>query len=63
MQFLLTGFSGQKEREIEGLIWKHGGVILPDIPSPTNSRGKKYSRSKWHQLPVVLCSKKVISFS
>ena len=58
IKFLLTGFSCGKEKEIEGLIWKYGGIVLVDIPSPSN-RGKKCSRNKFQQLPIVLCPKKV----
>ncbi|XP_062091458.1 uncharacterized protein LOC133797545 isoform X2 [Humulus lupulus] len=37
---------------------KHGGIILTDIPSPPNSRRKRWSRNYWYQLPIVLSSKK-----
>ncbi|PPS19896.1 hypothetical protein GOBAR_AA00655 [Gossypium barbadense] len=52
------GFSRAKEEEIEGLIWKYGGIVLVDIPSPS-SRGKRCSRHKFQQLPIILCPKKV----
>lgn len=58
IQFLLTGFSRQKEKDLEGQIWKHGGVVLFDIPSP-NSREKRTFISIGYQLPIILCSKKV----
>lgn len=58
IKFLLTGFSRAKEKEIEGLIWKYGGIVLVDIPSPSN-RGKRCSRHKFQQLPIILCPKKV----
>ncbi|XP_059649301.1 uncharacterized protein LOC132295170 [Cornus florida] len=58
MEFLLTGLSGHKEKEIEGLIRKYGGIVLSDIPSP-NPRGKKNSKFNHQQLPVVLCFKKL----
>lgn len=58
IEFLLTGFSSQKERDIEQKIWKHGGIVLSDIPSP-NSRGERSLRSNGYQLPIILCSKKV----
>lgn len=58
IEFLLTGFSRKKEKEIEGLIRKYGGAVLSDIPSP-NSRGKRSSRLKFRQLPIVLCFEKV----
>lgn len=56
IEFLLTGFSNRNEKEIEGLIRKYGGIILPNIPSPSNSRQRRSSNTK---LPIVLCSKKV----
>lgn len=58
MEFLLTGFSSQKEKDIEQKIWKHGGIVLSDIPAP-NSRGEGSSRYNGYQLPIILCSKKV----
>lgn len=58
IKFLLTGFSRGKEKEIERLIWKYGGIVLVDIPSPSN-RGNRCSWNKFHQLPIVLCPKKV----
>ncbi|XVF24521.1 hypothetical protein REPUB_Repub13aG0135300 [Reevesia pubescens] len=58
IQFLLTGFSSGREKEIEGLIWKYGGIVLVDIPSPSN-RGKRCSRHKFEQLPILLCPKKL----
>lgn len=58
MEFLLTGFSPQKEKEIEGLIRKYGGIVLSQVPS-INSNGKRSSRLKSQVLPVVLCLKKV----
>ncbi|KAL3516357.1 hypothetical protein ACH5RR_023259 [Cinchona calisaya] len=58
MEFLLTGFSNKKEKQYEGLIRKHGGIILSDIPSP-NSRGSRSSRFNPHMLPVVLSLKKL----
>ncbi|XP_052173993.1 uncharacterized protein LOC127789211 isoform X2 [Diospyros lotus] len=59
IEFLLTGFSRKKEKEIEGLVRKYGGAVLSDIPSPPNSRGKRSSRLKFQQLPIVLCSEKL----
>lgn len=58
IKFLLTGFSSQKEREIEVLIQNYGGLVLLDIP-PTNSRGKRCSKSHSQQLPIVICPKKL----
>lgn len=58
MVFLLTGFSQQKEKEIEGLIRKYGGIVLTHIPH-SNSKGKRSSSFKHQILPIVLCMKKV----
>ncbi|KAF5742467.1 hypothetical protein HS088_TW09G00516 [Tripterygium wilfordii] len=59
IEFLLTGFSNEKQKEIEGLVRKYGGIVLLDIPSPSISRAKKSSTSCSRQLPVVLSSKKL----
>ncbi|KAL5570544.1 hypothetical protein UlMin_027119 [Ulmus minor] len=59
MQFLLTGFSTQKKKDIKGQIEQYGGMVLLDIPKPPNSRGKRCSRSKLYQLPIILCSEKL----
>lgn len=59
IQFLITGFSSDKEKEIEELIIKYGGIILPDIPSHSNWRRRRSSRSNYQYLPVVLCLEKV----
>ncbi|XP_058107397.1 uncharacterized protein LOC131250984 isoform X2 [Magnolia sinica] len=59
-EFLLTGFSRKKEKELEMLIRKHGGIVLSDVPSPSpNLRGKRQSGQKHRLLPVVLSPKKV----
>ncbi|GAB4827759.1 hypothetical protein Ancab_034645 [Ancistrocladus abbreviatus] len=60
LDFLLTGFSSKREREIEGLLRKYGGTVLSDIPSPRNLRGRRSSILDSHQLPVVLCKKKIL---
>ncbi|XP_054816742.1 uncharacterized protein LOC129316374 isoform X2 [Prosopis cineraria] len=54
-EFLLTGLSSQKERDMEALIRNSGGVVLSDIPSPPISRRKRSSSFSRLQLPVVLC--------
>lgn len=59
IEFLLTGFSSQKRKEIEVQIHRHGGIILSDIPSP-NLKKQRCSSSYWYLLPVILCPKKVI---
>ncbi|KAI4323588.1 hypothetical protein L6164_023182 [Bauhinia variegata] len=59
LEFLLTGLSSQKERDLETLVRNSGGVVLPDIPSPPNSRGKRSSTSSQLQLPIILCMRKL----
>ncbi|GFS33381.1 hypothetical protein Acr_00g0028080 [Actinidia rufa] len=54
-----SGFTSQKEKEIESVIRKYGGIVLADVPSPPSSRGKRSSRLRLQQLPIVLCSRKV----
>lgn len=61
VRFLLTGLSSQKAKDIKRQILKHGAIILSDIPSPPNSRRKKWSRRNWYQLPIILSSRKVIA--
>ncbi|XP_058721575.1 uncharacterized protein LOC131593247 isoform X2 [Vicia villosa] len=58
-EFLLTGLPSQMERELEALIRSSGGVVLYDIPSPPNSKGKKSSTLSCLQLPIILCKKKL----
>ncbi|XP_059460742.1 uncharacterized protein LOC132189899 isoform X4 [Corylus avellana] len=59
IEFLVTGFSSVKGKEIEGLICKYGGMVLWDIPSPPKSREKRSSRSICQHFPVILCLKKI----
>lgn len=56
MEFLVTGFSRQREKKLEDLIKNYGGIVLSDIPPPSVYRGQ---RLKSQAVPVVLCSKKV----
>ncbi|KAL9386426.1 hypothetical protein Peur_019550 [Populus x canadensis] len=59
LEFLLTGFSHKKEKEIIEIIQVYGGMILLDIPPVPNSRLKQVSRSNLQHLPVVICPKKL----
>ncbi|XP_015578719.2 uncharacterized protein LOC8277192 isoform X2 [Ricinus communis] len=60
LQFLLTGFSSRKKREIAGLIQEYGGLVLLDVPSPpSNIRTTRKARSNFQRLPIVICSKKL----
>ncbi|XP_019055070.1 PREDICTED: uncharacterized protein LOC104607858 isoform X2 [Nelumbo nucifera] len=62
IEFLLTGFSSQKERELEALIREHGGIVLSHIPLPSlDIRGNRRSRRNQKQklLPVLLAPKKL----
>ncbi|XP_019447465.1 PREDICTED: uncharacterized protein LOC109350671 isoform X2 [Lupinus angustifolius] len=58
-EFLLTGLSSQKERDMEVLIRKSGGIVLSDIPLPPNSRGKRCSTLSCLELPIILCIRKL----
>ncbi|XP_008445957.2 uncharacterized protein LOC103488830 [Cucumis melo] len=58
IQFLVTGFSSRKERDINGIVCNNGGIILPDIPCPS-SRAQKMSKSDRKWPPVILSSKKL----
>ncbi|KAK4285312.1 hypothetical protein QN277_002025 [Acacia crassicarpa] len=58
-EFLLTGLSSQKERDMEELIRNSGGVVLSDIPSRPISRRKRSSTFSRLQLPVILCMRKL----
>ncbi|XP_021752281.1 uncharacterized protein LOC110717809 isoform X2 [Chenopodium quinoa] len=59
LDFLLTGFSKKKEKEIEALLRKHGGMVLSDIPAPPPYPRRKSLRLNAERLPVVLCTKKL----
>ena len=60
LEFLITGFSKKKEKEIEALLRKHGGMVLSDIPSPPpRLRGRRSLKSDAQKLPVILCTKTV----
>lgn len=60
LEFLLTGFSHPKEKEVEALIRRHGGYVLVSIPSdPPVLRGKKRAQLAWHSLPIVISPRKV----
>ncbi|CAM8949096.1 unnamed protein product [Rhodiola kirilowii] len=58
LEFLLTGFSKKREKEVEQLIISYGGIVLLDIPSPSSEQ-KITFQSNCQKLPVVLCLKKV----
>ncbi|KAI3416626.1 uncharacterized protein J3R85_015248 [Psidium guajava] len=58
MEFLLTGFSTRKEKDIERLIQKHGGEVLLDIPL-ANLRGKGSSKVLSKQQPLVISPRKL----
>ncbi|XP_020534071.1 uncharacterized protein LOC105631645 isoform X2 [Jatropha curcas] len=60
LEFLLTGFSSQKERDIVRLIQDYGGMVLMDVPCPPSiSRANRRLKSNFQRLPIVLCSKKL----
>ncbi|CAI0421530.1 unnamed protein product [Linum tenue] len=58
-EFLITGFSYTKERELGGMIQKSGGIVLSEIPSHRSSRFRGIKRSDTQQLTLVISSKKL----
>ncbi|KAL6009849.1 hypothetical protein ACLOJK_000280 [Asimina triloba] len=61
IEFLLTGCSRKKEKELEILIRKHGGCVLSNVPPlPRYLSRKRESRQQHRLLPIVLSSKKVL---
>ncbi|KAI3834875.1 hypothetical protein MKW98_015988 [Papaver atlanticum] len=56
LEFLLTGFTSQRQTKLGQLISKHGGFVLSEVPSP--SRGLKGSKCKHRPLPIVISSRK-----
>lgn len=60
LEFLLTGFTHQKEKELEALIRQYGGYVLVNIPSdPPHIRGQQQAGLARIKLPIVLSPKKV----
>ncbi|XP_010557904.1 PREDICTED: uncharacterized protein LOC104826746 isoform X2 [Tarenaya hassleriana] len=59
LEFLLTGFPNGKQKKIEQLIHKHGGIVLQDIPSHSSSKQRRHSKASFRLLPVILCLKKL----
>ncbi|KAF5196360.1 hypothetical protein FRX31_014055 [Thalictrum thalictroides] len=59
IEFLLTGFSTKKERELEMLIRKHGGFIVSDVPPPPTLGRTRRFKCKFQQFPVLITPKKV----
>ncbi|CAN1344828.1 hypothetical protein LINPERPRIM_LOCUS40179 [Linum perenne] len=60
LEFLITGFSCAKERELGETIQKFGGIVLSDIPSHHRSPSCiGIMRSVTQQLPVIICSRKL----
>ncbi|ONM10720.1 BRCA1 C Terminus domain containing protein expressed [Zea mays] len=59
VEFLLTGFPKQKEKEIESLIRKSGGYVLSKVsPFPLDKRKNMAEFPSWNP-PIVLSPKKV----
>ncbi|KAG2544984.1 hypothetical protein PVAP13_9KG399108 [Panicum virgatum] len=57
VEFMLTGFPNQKEKEIESLIRKCGGYVLSKVPS--FSLDKRMNMDECWKPPIVLSPKKV----
>ncbi|KAF8708548.1 hypothetical protein HU200_029918 [Digitaria exilis] len=59
VDFMLTGFPNQKEKEIESLIRKCGGYVLSKVPPfPLDKTNSIAESSSWKP-PIVLSPKKV----
>ncbi|KAL6638112.1 hypothetical protein ACP70R_025684 [Stipagrostis hirtigluma subsp. patula] len=59
LEFLLTGFPNQKEKEIESLIRKFGGYVLSKVPLfPLDKRKSTAEFPRWKP-PIVLSPKKL----
>lgn len=59
VEFILTGFPNQKEKEIESLIRKCGGYVLSKVPPfPLDKRKNMAEVPSWKP-PIVLSPKKV----
>ena len=62
LDFLLTGLSSQKFRELQALIRRYGGYVLTKLPDcPSVLRAKLVESTHWRP-PVVICPKKVGAF-
>lgn len=60
LEFLLTGFSSKKEKELEVLIRKYGGYVLSNIPSfSLDLKRKRRVVTASLKLPIVLSPKQV----
>ncbi|KAJ4786461.1 Mg-protoporphyrin IX chelatase [Rhynchospora pubera] len=59
LDFLLTGLSNKKLRELHVLIRQYGGCVLTKLPDcPSNLRAKLVEATHWRP-PVVICPKKL----
>ncbi|KAJ3687899.1 hypothetical protein LUZ61_017063 [Rhynchospora tenuis] len=59
LDFLLTGLSNKKLRELQALIRRYGGCVLTKLPDcPSNLRAKLVEATRWRP-PVVICPKKL----
>ncbi|KAF3336706.1 BRCA1 C Terminus (BRCT) domain-containing protein [Carex littledalei] len=59
LDFLLTGLSNKKFRELQALIRRYGGFVLTKLPDcPSDLRAKLVESTHWRP-PVVICPKKV----
>ncbi|KAL7616043.1 hypothetical protein Lser_V15G04232 [Lactuca serriola] len=59
--FLITGFSIKKHKEIKNLIQKNGGIVLDDIPSPPSSTSRRQKKISKYRLPVILSPKRLLT--
>ncbi|XP_025796630.1 uncharacterized protein LOC112876682 isoform X2 [Panicum hallii] len=59
VEFMLTGFPNQKEKEIESLIRKCGGYVLSKVPPFSLDKRKNMDEFPSWKPPIVLSPKKV----
>ncbi|XP_074569409.1 uncharacterized protein LOC141826055 isoform X2 [Curcuma longa] len=60
LEFLLTGFPTEKAKELEALIFQHGGYTLGNVPRETLSLRRKLKEDfTIRKPPIILSPKKV----
>lgn len=58
LEFLLTGFPTEKEKELEALIFQHGGYTLENIPREALSLRRKLKEDFTIRKPPIILSPK-----
>ncbi|XP_042422568.1 uncharacterized protein LOC122010192 isoform X1 [Zingiber officinale] len=60
LEFLLTGFPTEKEKELEALIFLHGGYTLGNVPRETLSLRRKLKEDFIIRMPPIILSPKKV---